>query len=135
MAMIVAVSRAVHDQIVAEARKFPDREVCGLLFGTNTCIDGAQATVNVAADPGTRFEIDPIALIAAHRAQRTGGPAIVGHYHSHPRGEASPSARDAADAAIGGLWMIVADDRVALFEAVADGPLHGRFRRVPMRPV
>ena len=32
------------------------------------------------------LEIDPAKLIAALRAERGGGPAVVGCYHSHPRG-------------------------------------------------
>ena len=28
----------------------------------------------------------PAALIAAHRAQRHGGPTLIGHFHSHPTG-------------------------------------------------
>ena len=133
--MIVAVSRVVRDQIVAEAAKFSDEEVCGLLFGEAGRIDAAAPARNVAVDPRTTFEIDPATLIAAHRAQRTGGPTIIGHYHSHPGGEPWPSPRDAADAAIGGLWMIVAGSRVELFEAVGDGPLQGRFHRVGLRIV
>lgn len=90
--------------IVAAA---PDTEVCGLLFGTDREIVAAEATPNVAADPYRRFEIDPARLIAAYRAQREGGPRLIGHYHSHPSGAASPSASDRAAAEAHLLWLIL----------------------------
>jgi len=128
--MNVAISRALLDQILAHAEGNPGEEVCGLLFGNRHLITGVQATANVAADAKRTFEVDPAALIAAHRASRVGGPNILGHYHSHPGGRADPSVRDADAAMAGSLWLIVARGDVALFEGVIDGPIHGRFRRV-----
>ena len=120
------------DRIRAETITSPDREVCGLLLGTRDRITEARPCRNVAADPTVRFEIDPAALLAAHRAARCGGPAVVGHYHSHPSGLAEPSPRDAADAAPdGSIWLIAAGRQVTGWVAVANGALHGRF--VPLR--
>lgn len=120
-------------QIVAEMRASPAREVCGLLFGDGTDIQAAQACTNVAADPARTFEIDPSALIAAHRAARAGGAAIMGHYHSHPSGLAEPSARDAADASPdGSLWLIAAAGDVRGWRALRDGAVHGRFDPVTL---
>ena len=59
---------------------------------------------------------------------RQGGPAVVGHYHSHPTGVARPSARDAADAAPDkSIWLIVAGKDVTAWRAVPDGSVEGRF--------
>ena len=86
-------------------------EVCGLLLGRGRRIDAILPTANVASDPTRHFELDPVTLIAAHRAARAGGPAVIGHYHSHPSGVAAPSPTDAACAAPDGtLWLIVAGD-------------------------
>lgn len=82
---------------------------------------------NVAPRPADSFEIDPAALIAAHRAARTGGPAVIGHYHSHPRGTATPSARDAVAAEPGSRWIIIAGDDVRGWFAAAAG----RFDPMP----
>ena len=74
------------------------------------------------------IEIDPAALIAAHRAARSGGAAVIGHYHSHPTGLAEPSPRDAADAAPdGSIWLIAGGGQVTAWRAVAAGRRHGRF--------
>jgi len=103
-------------------------EACGLLLGTDELVEQALRCSNVAADPRTRFEIDPVALIAAHRRARSGGSAVLGCYHSHPSGPAEPSARDAADAAPdGGVWLILAGGRATAWRAVTGGSLHGRF--------
>ena len=85
---------------------------------------------NVAADPARRFEIDPGALIAALRAERGGGETVIGYWHSHPSGDATPSATDAAMAAADGkIWLIVAGGTVTAWRAGATG-VHGRFERL-----
>nr|WP_235532789.1 M67 family metallopeptidase [Sphingomonas sp. Leaf412] len=112
-------------------------EVCGLLLGRGDRVMEVRACANVAADPARRFEIDPAALIAAHRAARGGGPRVIGHYHSHPSGDATPSPRDAADAVPdGSVWIVVAGDALTAWRATADGALHGRFVAIDvMTPV
>ncbi|MBB3859648.1 proteasome lid subunit RPN8/RPN11 [Novosphingobium hassiacum] len=96
-------------------------EVCGLLLGTGAHIATAQVTANVACNPDRHFEIDPAALIAAHRAVRDGsGPQVVGYFHSHPNGLARPSVTDAESAARDGrVWIIVAGDTTTCW---SDGP-------------
>jgi proteasome lid subunit RPN8/RPN11 len=107
--------------MLAEAAASPDREVCGLLFGSAERIDAATATANVAAHIEDEFEIDPRALIAAYRAERQGGPRLIGHYHSHPSGSSVPSARDLAAAQEGRLWLILAGGTAALWMTCRGG--------------
>ena len=103
------------------------REACGLLFGAADAVTGWQATENVAEAPERRFEIDPRALFTALRAERAGGPALAGYWHSHPSGDATPSRTDAAMAAPDGkLWLILAGEDATLWRA-GEGGLHGRF--------
>lgn len=84
-------------------------EACGLLLGTGATVETALPAANVAADPAHHFEIDPAALIGAHRAARAGGPQVLGYFHSHPNGLARPSTTDAASAARDGkVWAIAA---------------------------
>jgi proteasome lid subunit RPN8/RPN11 len=71
-------------------------------------IEQVVPTGNVHPTPRTHFEIDPQALIDAHRAARQGGPEMLGYYHSHPTSMAEPSATDRAMAAGDGrVWAIV----------------------------
>jgi proteasome lid subunit RPN8/RPN11 len=127
------ISTALLDAILAEARAAPAVEVCGLLLGSADAITARVPARNVAADPHTAFEVDPTTLFAAHRAQRRGGPAVIGCYHSHPSGGADPSARDAAEALPNGwLWLIVGAGEARLWRTSATGERHGRFDPVPL---
>ncbi|SOB87630.1 Proteasome lid subunit RPN8/RPN11, contains Jab1/MPN metalloenzyme (JAMM) motif [Sphingomonas guangdongensis] len=131
--MSLQISRSLRDRIVAEAAAVPRLEVCGLLLGRAGLVTGAPACRNVAADPTRAFEIDPAALIAAHRAARAGGPDIIGCWHSHPSGNARPSAADAAAALDPSWWwLIVAGGEVGAFRVVPSGPIHGRFAPVAL---
>jgi len=119
---MLEISRAALDAIRAEAAASPDAEVCGLLLGEGLRVGRAVACRNVADDPATAFEIDPAQLIAAHRAARDGGPGVIGHYHSHPSGDAALSARDMAAARHDEIWVIVGGGRTTAwlaFEAEA----------------
>ncbi|MBT2188900.1 M67 family metallopeptidase [Sphingobium nicotianae] len=122
--------RAIHAHADAESA----RECCGLLLGDRMTgmVRAVRSAANVAAHPAHRFEIDPAVLIAAHRAARTGGPAIIGHYHSHPTGDSLPSATDAAMAERGGeIWLIVGGDgAIRAWRAGPSGALHGCFDAV-----
>ncbi|PZU07481.1 M67 family metallopeptidase [Sphingomonas sp.] len=119
--MTVSIARDCLASLLGEAAASPEREICGLLFGSAERIDAAIATINVAPHSEDEFEIDPAALIAAHRAERAGGPRLIGHYHSHPSGSAHPSARDAAAAQPGRLWLILGGGEAMLWRAGATG--------------
>lgn len=85
------------------------REACGILLGTGTRIVAAREAANVHPAPDTHFEIDPQALIDAHRQARAGGAQVLGYFHSHPSGPPEPSATDRASAAGDGrVWAIIA---------------------------
>lgn len=131
--MSISISREALDAILTRAKAAPDREICGLLLGQGDRVLDAVETQNVADDPARRFEIDPAALIAAYRAARAGGPAVLGHYHSHPGGDVRPSSCDAELATSdGALWLICSPDGAsALWRAGADG-LHGRFTPIDL---
>jgi proteasome lid subunit RPN8/RPN11 len=107
-----------------------------LLLGEGADIARAMACANVAADPHRRFEIDPAALFAVMRAERGGGTRWIGCYHSHPSGEARPSAADAAAAAPDGkLWVILAGHDVTAWRACEHGAVNGRFDRLELLAV
>lgn len=105
--MTVVITSAAHDTIIAACAATND-EACGLLYGMATRIEAAEPCRNVAADPACTFEIDPAALLAAHRRVRAGGGRIIGCFHSHPNGVAMPSPTDFALAEAGTVWVIVA---------------------------
>ena len=125
------ISSAALARIVAEANATAD-EICGLLLG-----DPAEAWPcrNVHTEPARHFEIDPAALLRAYRQARAGGARIVGCYHSHPSGDATPSLSDARNAAVdGSIWLIAAGGEARAWVAREGGALHGRFDPVAIAP-
>ena len=114
--MMLEVSTHVLATLTAEAGSAHPRECCGILLGEGERITAATPAANVHPDPETHFEIDPQALVDAHRQARQGGSQVLGYYHSHPNGFARPSATDAAMAAgDGAIWAIIAADGVTFW--------------------
>ncbi len=118
----ITLTPSAHAAIFAAAAQGAPNEACGLLLGTGTHIATALAAANVHPEPLRHFEIDPAALIAAHKAARSGGPQVVGYFHSHPNGLARPSATDAAMAAGDGrIWAIAAGGEISLWRDAPSG--------------
>jgi proteasome lid subunit RPN8/RPN11 len=133
--MGVEISRGVLQRILALAVSEPEREVCGLLLTSSQRIEAVRETANVSESRTDSFEIDPAALFATLRAERAGGPRLIGHYHSHPNGLTTPSARDAMMATSPGrLWLIVASGEARLWREVPGGAVRGAFEPVELLP-
>ena len=107
--MVVELTSGVTATLLEEAARAHPLECCGLLLGQGERVETAQPAANVHPDPHSHFEIDPAALIAAHRLARSGGPQVLGYYHSHPNGLTRPSPTDQSQASGDGrIWAIVA---------------------------
>lgn len=116
------VTRPVLAALTAAAAHAAPNEACGLLLGVDRLIDEARVCANVASAPSRFFEIDPVALIAAHRAQRGGGAALLGYFHSHPSGSALPSDEDRRQAGGDGkVWAIVGGNDVQFWRDTPQG--------------
>lgn len=85
-------------------------EVCGVLIGRSDPLQ-LRAIVpgrNVHPQPQRHFLLDAATLLRADQQARSTGDAIIGFYHSHPNGHATPSASDRADAWPDQIMLIVA---------------------------
>lgn len=89
----IRVKKDVLDELLAEARRTPDQECCGLLAGRDGVITAIFPGVNVLAS-ATAYEIAPEQLFRFFREMRAAGLEHLGIYHSHPAGPNTPSARD-----------------------------------------
>jgi len=86
-------------RILDHAARASAAECCGLLIGGgegDIRVAEIAPAANCAADPTRRFEIDPQVQFDWLRRLRGSRRRIVGHYHSHPGGPATPSAHDLA---------------------------------------
>ena len=123
----VHLSAALRARIVAEARAAFPNECCGLIEAERTGdairVLALHPTANLADDPACGFEIDPAVHIRLRCELRGTGRSVVGCYHAHPNGRATPSERDRAGGCEPGfVWIVAAvmGDEVTL--AAFEGP-------------
>lgn len=87
--------------LLAASRAYPN-ECCGLIEGADApdgwCALAIHEATNIADDPRRRFLIDPQVQFDLMRRLRSAKTRIIGCFHSHPDGEARPSAADRAEA-------------------------------------
>jgi proteasome lid subunit RPN8/RPN11 len=118
----VTLSATAAAAMHAEVRRSGNSEACGLLFGRERRITRATIARNVAADPATRFEIDPAHLFDAHRASRAGPDRLIGCWHSHPNGRGEPSSHDREGVSDESwLWLIVAGGAIRAWLPAGEG--------------
>lgn len=96
---MLALSRSVHDQMVAHCLVGLPEEACGLLGG-----DPATGEALACYPTGNRagsakvYTVDPRDHLFADRDAEAHGRSIIGVFHSHTHTEAYPSPTDVAQA-------------------------------------
>lgn len=128
--MRLEISRGGAAAILWEAAANPAHEVCGLLLGESGRVSHVVPCRNVASEPHVTFEIDPAALIEAHRSARRGKRDVIGCYHSHPSGALMPSLRDGESAEQGAIWIIVANGMMTCWHMTGRGQFAGGFEPI-----
>ena len=120
--------------MLAHARRERPRECCGLLVGNRGRVAAAVPMHNVARGR-TRYQIDPRAHITLNRVLRRVAPAlaVVGAYHSHPRGRAVPSETDLAEAQYPDWIYVIVGLGAARPETRAFRIARGHARRITFR--
>ena len=124
--MDLRVTSGVIATLLEEAARAAPEECCGLLLGRDGAVTEARLAANVAEDRTRHFEIDPAALLWAHKEARGGGAELLGYFHSHPEGHPVPSATDCEHASGDArVWAIIAGGEVKFWR---DG--EGGFREM-----
>jgi len=120
--MAIEVTRDVLEALRDAAMRADPREACGILMGEGARITQFVEARNVHHAPHTHFELDPQTLIDAHRAARSGGPELLGYFHSHPKGAAKPSVTD-QEMAPGDrmIWAIAGEGAIAFWRDLPEG--------------
>lgn len=111
--MLVLSAEQMADIAAAAEAAWP-AEGCGLLIGRSagrrdTAVTRVLPADNLLRHQGNdRFELDPAVRFAAERSLRGSDERVVGHWHSHPDGGATPSATDLSQAwEPQMIWLIV----------------------------
>lgn len=91
---VISVRKAIGPELVAQARREPYLECCGMLAGRDGVITHAFPAANVSVEPARNYEIAPKEIVRLMRDFRTAGLEFLGIYHSHPNGKNEPSERD-----------------------------------------
>jgi proteasome lid subunit RPN8/RPN11 len=95
------------------AAAYPE-ECCGALVGDLDFAAGVRTVretvplTNAAPDRMRHYRVPPVELLPLFRREDEPGRTVLGFYHSHPDGPARPSATDAAEAAPGFAYLIIA---------------------------
>lgn len=102
--------RAAFDAVLAACPPDSDAEHCGALLGRldPVRVERVSPVENEATSPDRAWAIPAARVRMLDRAAVDLGLHVVGFYHSHPNGPATPSAADLAGAWPGYVYVIVA---------------------------
>ena len=111
MTPTVRIRRAVLSSLIAQARRSPDVEVCGLLSGRDGEIIEIFPASNASENPKISYEIGPRELFASMRNLRRERLELLGIYHSHPKTSNEPSPIDISTAFYPDVAYFIASPR------------------------
>ena len=143
---MLILAKADKAEIVHTVRAAAPYEACGLLIGEhdgrgNVEITKVVPSRNLMRDKGgdagcDLFEIDPLVRLHWQKVLRGQKSQIIGHYHSHPNGQATPSLTDQKNAHEADLyWLIIAVDDNGAIDMAAFRPqkAYGPFDPVDLK--
>lgn len=90
---MIRIPQAIHDEMIAHARKGFPLEVCGIVGGTGESVSVLYRMTNSDAS-NEHFMMDPKEQFAVIKDLRAKGLAMLAIYHSHPESPARPSEED-----------------------------------------
>ena len=88
------IPRTLANRLLGLAQHTPDAEICGLVSTTADQQYRVYSIQNIASPADRVFEMEPKQQIDAFRKMRENGESLFAVFHSHPHGQATPSARD-----------------------------------------
>jgi proteasome lid subunit RPN8/RPN11 len=118
----LVLSRAQYQQIAAQLRAEWPNEACGILAGRGGVIQRVYPVENVRRSP-SEYQMEPSRQIEVMMEIEAEGWELTGLYHSHPRGPATPSATDVAQA-------YYPDSLYVIFAPETGGEWRGRAFRI-----
>jgi proteasome lid subunit RPN8/RPN11 len=90
---MIRIPQAIHNEMIAHAKKGFPLEVCGIVGGTGESVSVLYRMTNSDAS-NEHFMMDPKEQFAVIKDLRAKGLAMLAIYHSHPETLARPSEED-----------------------------------------
>ncbi|MFZ4858091.1 MAG: M67 family metallopeptidase [Desulfuromonadaceae bacterium] len=90
---MIAIPKAIHDDMIAHAQEGFPLEVCGILGGTGDTVSANYRMTNTDAS-NEHFMMDPREQFTVVKDLRAKGLVMLAIYHSHPETPARPSEED-----------------------------------------
>ena len=90
---MIAIPKAIHDDMIAHAREGFPLEVCGILGGVGDTVSVNYRMTNSDAS-NEHFMMDPREQFTVVKDLRVKGLVMLAIYHSHPETPARPSEED-----------------------------------------
>jgi [CysO sulfur-carrier protein]-S-L-cysteine hydrolase len=129
----LALPRTLVNRILAQAQQQPETETCGLLGARNSKAIHYYPVRNIAADPATRFEMDPQQQIDVMKTLRDNNEQLLAIVHSHPHSPPAPSAADMEEFGYpDAYYLIVSLDVKGVLEMRGYRLLKGSMQRVDL---
>jgi len=117
---ILTISRQVVNDMLTQAQKSPDAEICGLVAGHENHGQHIYPIRNIAESATTRYHLDPKEQIDAMRHIRDNQQSLIAIYHSHPSSAALPSATDLDEASYpDAIYLIISLNTIGVLELSA----------------
>jgi len=88
---MIILNKNLLSEMEDPARKEGPDEACGILAGIEDRVERVYPCKNVSENPSSRYAISPEQLLEIFNDVEDRGLEILGFYHSHPAGPASPS--------------------------------------------
>lgn len=125
------VRPVVLKSVYAHARDAAPAECCGALLGSLEEVARAVRLSNEAERPGLRYRIGAEQVLRLEEDARRKGMAVLGFYHSHPRGPATPSPLDVKAAWPWYTYLIKGVDGLRAFRLLEDRSAFTELRISP----
>jgi proteasome lid subunit RPN8/RPN11 len=103
----LVIPRKLVNQVLTHAQQHEHSESCGLISAANGIPAHYYAVKNIAADPSTRFEMEPRQQIEAMKHMREHNEDLFAIVHSHPESPPIPSATDMQEAGYPEAYYII----------------------------
>jgi proteasome lid subunit RPN8/RPN11 len=112
------------EQMQADVERRAPEEACGLLSGRGDRVQAVIPMTNALNSP-VRFRLNPQEQIQVFQHIEQNGWELIGIYHSHPQGPATPSRTDVMEAyypeAVNLIWSRQAGDWICRGFSIRDG--------------